>query len=175
MPSGTGKTVSLLSLIMAYMREYPLKVRKLVYCSRTVPEIEKVLEELKKLVEYYETELGEKLPMVGVVLSSRKNLCIHPDVRKEKDGKVVDAKCHSLTASYVRERHLADDAVPICSYFENFEDYGIESNLEPGVYNLDDLKQYGMKKGWCPYFVARRAVSSCEEVFIFTRKLFFGI
>ncbi|XP_072286723.1 general transcription and DNA repair factor IIH helicase subunit XPD [Pyxicephalus adspersus] len=42
MPSGTGKTVSLLSLIVAYQRTYPLEVTKLIYCSRTVPEIEKV-------------------------------------------------------------------------------------------------------------------------------------
>lgn len=33
MPSGTGKTVSLLSLIVAYQQYYPEK-RKLVYCSR---------------------------------------------------------------------------------------------------------------------------------------------
>ncbi|OPJ76180.1 TFIIH basal transcription factor complex helicase XPD subunit [Patagioenas fasciata monilis] len=41
MPSGTGKTVSLLSLIVAYQRARPLDVTKLIYCSRTVPEIEK--------------------------------------------------------------------------------------------------------------------------------------
>uniref|UniRef100_A0A8C3K9G3 Helicase ATP-binding domain-containing protein n=1 Tax=Calidris pygmaea TaxID=425635 RepID=A0A8C3K9G3_9CHAR len=41
MPSGTGKTVSLLSLIVAYQRARPLDVSKLIYCSRTVPEIEK--------------------------------------------------------------------------------------------------------------------------------------
>ena len=33
MPSGTGKTVSLLSLIVAYQQHYPEK-RKLIYCSR---------------------------------------------------------------------------------------------------------------------------------------------
>lgn len=80
MPSGTGKTITLLALIVAYMREYPLNVHKLIYCSRTVPEIEKVLEELKKLMAYYEKESGEHPKMVGVVLSSRKNLCIHPQV-----------------------------------------------------------------------------------------------
>ncbi|XP_014749243.1 PREDICTED: TFIIH basal transcription factor complex helicase XPD subunit-like [Sturnus vulgaris] len=42
MPSGTGKTVSLLSLIVAYQRAHPLDVSKLIYCSRTVPEIQKV-------------------------------------------------------------------------------------------------------------------------------------
>lgn len=34
MPSGTGKTVSLLSLIVAYQQYMPVK-RKLIYCSRT--------------------------------------------------------------------------------------------------------------------------------------------
>lgn len=80
MPSGTGKTVTLLSLIIAYMLEYPLAVTKLIYCSRTVPEIEKVLEELKNLMEYYEKEDKVKPKIVGLVLSSRKNMCIHPEV-----------------------------------------------------------------------------------------------
>jgi hypothetical protein len=35
MPSGTGKTVSLLSLIVAYQQYMPEK-RKLIYCSRMV-------------------------------------------------------------------------------------------------------------------------------------------
>ena len=41
MPSGTGKTISLLSLIVAFQLEKDPE-RKLVYCSRTVPEIDKV-------------------------------------------------------------------------------------------------------------------------------------
>lgn len=80
MPSGTGKTVTLLSLIVAYMLEHPLEVTKLIYCSRTVPEIEKVIEELKNLMEYYEKEDQVKPKILGLVLSSRKNLCVHPEV-----------------------------------------------------------------------------------------------
>lgn len=79
MPSGTGKTISLLSLIVAYMVANPFDITKLIYCSRTVPEIEKVVEELRKLFAYYEKN-DEKLNMVGLVLSSRKNMCIHPQV-----------------------------------------------------------------------------------------------
>ena len=79
MPSGTGKTVSLLSLIIAYLRAYPHHVSKLVYCSRTLPEMEKVLAELSNLTDYYDTQ-GEQQKMCGLVLSSRKNLCIHPTV-----------------------------------------------------------------------------------------------
>lgn len=36
MPSGTGKTVSLLSLIVAYQQNSK-EHRKLIYCSRTLP------------------------------------------------------------------------------------------------------------------------------------------
>ena len=58
---GTGKTISLLSLITAYMYHNPSEVTKLIYCSRTVPEMEKVIEELRKLLEYYKTEQVEKM------------------------------------------------------------------------------------------------------------------
>lgn len=114
MPSGTGKTATLLSLIVAYMIENPQIVRKLIYCSRTVPEIEKVVAELKNLLNYYEKYAVERPELLGLVLSSRKNMCIHPDVSKEREGKTVDGKCYSLTASYVRERHEIDPSTPVC-------------------------------------------------------------
>jgi DNA excision repair protein ERCC-2 len=45
MPSGTGKTVSLLSLITSYQLAHP-DVGKLIYCTRTVTEIEKVFRKI---------------------------------------------------------------------------------------------------------------------------------
>ena len=42
MPSGTGKTVSLLALIVAYLTVNKTELQKLIYCSRTVQEINKV-------------------------------------------------------------------------------------------------------------------------------------
>ncbi|XP_014248544.1 general transcription and DNA repair factor IIH helicase subunit XPD [Cimex lectularius] len=163
MPSGTGKTTTLLSLIVAYMVEYPHDLAKLVYCSRTIPEIEKVIEELRKLFAYYEQN-GKTLSFLGVVLSSRKNLCIHPQVSKEREGKIVDGRCHSLTASYVRERHAADSNVPVCSYYERFDESGREFTLAPGVYSLDDLKEYGKRFNYCPYFLTREAVKYANIV-----------
>ena len=56
MPSGTGKTISLLSLIVAYQQHYP-EHRKLIYCSRTMSEIEKALAELKRLMKYRAEQL----------------------------------------------------------------------------------------------------------------------
>jgi DNA excision repair protein ERCC-2 len=80
MPSGTGKTATILSFVVAYMIENPHIIRKLIYCSRTVPEIEKVMSELKNLMDYYEEHAPTMPNMTGVVLSSRKNMCIHSEV-----------------------------------------------------------------------------------------------
>jgi len=83
MPTGTGKTITLLSLITSYQLAHP-EVGKLIYCTRTVPEMEKVLIELQELVDYrtkYFLGPGERAPeILALGLSSRKNLCIHPKV-----------------------------------------------------------------------------------------------
>ncbi|VDO97527.1 unnamed protein product [Soboliphyme baturini] len=158
MPSGTGKTVSLLSLIVAYMQEHPAQLEKFIYCSRTIAEISKVVEELRTLYKCYEQHNGKPLAMICVALSARKNLCIHPEVSKCRNGKVVDGKCSTLTSSFIRAKRVYDPDIPCCDYFENFYKDGLESVLPYGVYSLEDMKQYGRTKGWCPYFVARHAL-----------------
>ncbi|RWS22840.1 TFIIH basal transcription factor complex helicase XPD subunit-like protein [Leptotrombidium deliense] len=168
MPSGTGKTISLLSLIVAYLKHRSDSLKKLIYCSRTVPEIEKVIEELKKLNAYYDEDSkksGTKNNFVALCLTSRKNLCIHPQVSKERDGRVVDGKCFSLTASHRRLQHQQNENdVECCSFYENFEATGKDSLLPPGVYSMDDLKEFGKMKGYCPYFLARYAITYAKVV-----------
>lgn len=59
-----------------------LQVGKLVYCTRTVPEMEKVLAELQELIHYRTGFFtgGADPKLLALGLSSRKNLCIHPKV-----------------------------------------------------------------------------------------------
>jgi DNA excision repair protein ERCC-2 len=165
MPSGTGKTISLLSLIVAYILQYPEKLVKLVYCSRTVPEIEKAVGELKRLVEFYKKETNQPdLKFIGLSLSSRKNLCINPDVNKSHQNKEVDTKCMGLTASFVREKAKKDKSTKTCSFYEKFDIEGQDKLIPWGVYNLDDLKELGIKFGWCPYFLARYTIQHANVV-----------
>ena len=49
MPSGTGKTATILSFLLSYKWHFPERLSKIVYCTRTVPEIEKAMVELKKI------------------------------------------------------------------------------------------------------------------------------
>lgn len=164
MPSGTGKTATLLSLIVAYMLENPHVIRKLIYCSRTVPEIEKVIAELQNLMEYYDKNAPVKANLTGVVLSSRKNMCIHPEVSRERDGKILDTKCYGLTASCVRDRAQQDETQALCQYYEGWTAEGKENQLPTGVYSLDDLKEFGRQRNWCPYFVSRFAIIHAQVV-----------
>ncbi|KAJ3139729.1 DNA-dependent ATPase of the nucleotide excision repair factor 4 complex [Physocladia obscura] len=164
-PSGTGKTVSLLSLIVSYQQHYPEK-RKLIYCSRTVPEIEKALAELQRLMEYRKRYVGNE-QFLGLGLTSRRNLCIHSEISKEKRGNVVDARCRSLTAPWVRtETTKIQHPDQLCEYFENLEAADIEGTaaMPSGVYTLDDLKEYGKEKKQCPYFLSRKMLSSANVV-----------
>lgn len=131
--------------LISCMQSHPTK-RKLIYCSRTVPEIEKALSELKRLMEYRiscaETpeQKAKEENFIGLGLTSRKNLCIHPEVRmglgytlsfllcnrrfsiqvsKEKKGKVVDARCRDLTNTAVCEKGRANPgSVELCDWHE---------------------------------------------------------
>jgi len=176
MPSGTGKTISLLALIVAYNRSNrSKKPLKLIYCSRTIPEIEKAIEELNKLNKCYDEYLGSKglkNDFLGLVLTSRKNLCINPKVSQEKDGRVVDSKCFSLTASYRRRKRedvsgvpgLSDAPSEGCRFFENFDSLESKTLVPPGVYSIDHLKDFGRRKSLCPYFLARHAISYANVI-----------
>eukprot|EP00580_Thalassiosira_gravida_P018371 CAMPEP_0201675860 /NCGR_PEP_ID=MMETSP0494-20130426/40549_1 /ASSEMBLY_ACC=CAM_ASM_000839 /TAXON_ID=420259 /ORGANISM="Thalassiosira gravida, Strain GMp14c1" /LENGTH=105 /DNA_ID=CAMNT_0048158427 /DNA_START=12 /DNA_END=325 /DNA_ORIENTATION=- len=57
MPTGTGKTVCLLSLITSYQMANPNNCGKLVYCTRTVPEMNSVMEELGVVLSYREERM----------------------------------------------------------------------------------------------------------------------
>jgi DNA excision repair protein ERCC-2 len=150
-----------------------------------VPEIEKALAELQRLMDYRTQVLGKKEAFLGIGLSSRKNLCLHPTVSQERRGERVDAGCQALTASWVRaskattttttttqktktkrKREPTNNKEPtdaigdiedgLCSFFETLERAGSSASMPAGVYTLDDLRSYGSEKGYCPYFLARR-------------------
>lgn len=81
-------------------------------------EIEKALAELKALMKYRTDQLGHEEEFRGLGLTSRKNLCLHPSVKREKSGAVVDARCRSLTAGFVKEKKDKGENVEVCVYHD---------------------------------------------------------
>lgn len=174
MPSGTGKTISLLSLTVAYQMYYP-EHRKIVYCSRTMSEIEKALIELYKLMQYRTDELGYVEDFRGLGLTSRKNLCLHPTISKERNGAVVDEKCRRITNGQLKKR-IEDGLIPqedqvrheethsLCEFHENLNDMEQHDLIPSGVYSFDGLLSYCKEKRTCPYFTVRRMIPFCNII-----------
>jgi DNA excision repair protein ERCC-2 len=70
MPTGTGKTITCLALITSYQLAHP-ECGKLIYCTRTVPEMEKVLAELRVLQAYREKHVGKAAEMLALASTPR--------------------------------------------------------------------------------------------------------
>ncbi|WCJ29203.1 RAD3-like DNA-binding helicase protein [Euphorbia peplus] len=164
MPTGTGKTIALLSLITSYSLSKPHTSLKLIYCTRTVHEMEKTLAELKLLHHYQIKHLGPAATLLALGLSSRKNLCVNSAVLAAENRDSVDAGCRKLTATWVRALAVENPNVPTCEFFENYDRAASSALLPPGVYTLQDLRAYGKEKGWCPYFLARHMVQFANVV-----------
>ena len=87
-------------------------------------EIEKALVELKSLMKFRTERLGYEEEFRGLGLTSRKNLCLHPSVKREKSGNVVDARCR-----YKAPVHY-DDEVVVRTYLKNIRDKLIHFGYE---------------------------------------------
>lgn len=154
MPSGTGKTISLLSLLVAYVRHCKADRRRVVYCTRTVEEMTKTMLELQKLVACWEREGHPLEDFRGLCLSARKNLCIEPSVAGALHLPEVDAACRRKTAPWATEDR--------CTFFDTLEDQPVE--LPCGVYDLDTIRDFGETRNVCPYFLVRRAIPSANII-----------
>jgi DNA excision repair protein ERCC-2 len=133
MSTGTGKTVCLISLITSYQFQYP-QTGKLIYCTRTVPEMVKCMEEIKRVINYRKKLLGaEGGKVLALCLSSRRNMCIHPRVAEEGDRETVDSMCRNMTASWIRAKALGGKSIgslmtndrptggsELCNFYENY-------------------------------------------------------
>ncbi|XP_072955106.1 general transcription and DNA repair factor IIH helicase subunit XPD [Typha angustifolia] len=162
MPTGTGKTAALLSLILSYSLSHPSSSLKLLYCTRTVHEMEKTLAELRLLFSH----LPPSSPLLALGLSSRKNLCVNPAALSASSRDSVDSACRRLTASWVRSAAAENPSIPTCEFFESFDRAAADNPvlLPPGVYTLQDLRAFGREKGWCPYFLARQMIRYANVV-----------
>ncbi len=100
---------------------------------------------------------GQMEDILALGLSSRKNLCIHPDVSRERKGKVVDARCRDMTSSWACEKGRQDPgSVELCDFHEELGKMEPGQLIPQGVWTLEEVKEYARDKGICPYFAIRR-------------------
>ena len=152
MPSGTGKTVCLLSLIIAYMSQHT-DVGPLIYNTRTIPEMNQGIEELKRVnkirKEMKDSEYDKNF--LGISLACRYYYCVNQEAAEQKYKKDVDIQCRSRTIKN-NDKH--------CDFFEH-----VLLRPRAGIYSLDDLRAFGAANGLCPYFLSKRLVEEAQVIF----------
>ena len=87
-------------------------------------------------------------------------MCIHPEVSQVEDRSKVDSLCRELVSPWAREK----DENKGCDYFEQFQEKQEDLKIGPGVFTLDDLRDFGHKNGVCPYYVTRRSLMKANVI-----------
>ena len=109
--------------------------------------------------EVYGIDDGDFL---GLGLSSRKNLCIHPSVRQEKKGKAVDARCRDMTSAVAKQRHEQDPgSVELCSFHE-VRRRSLKSSLP-------SLRASDLTRSSCRTSASSTRTTSCRTAFTRSR------
>lgn len=158
MSAGSGKTICLLAAAVSYQmfhnennKRDEILLKRFVYCTRTVPETEKTLSELKFLIKYIKENHASDLKFLGLGLTSRKHFCVNSSVKGN-----IEIECRKLLAGKG------------CQYFNRVEEVDVAKGLNfspislDGVYTIDELKHLGSDRVFCPYFFIRKLTSMCN-------------
>lgn len=184
-PTGTGKTLSLLCSSLAWIRtrqsETQLNLQKMqaeqqkhaangttsaiaselanamgkannwgvpkvIYASRTHSQLNQAMRELKRTAY---------ANMRAVVLGSRDQMCIHPDVMREQGNSnkvnMCKLKVHARTCSFQLRVESKKD-------HPDFRG--------PSIMDIEDLVKVGQKLKMCPYYASKELVNSADITFM---------
>lgn len=180
MHAGAGKTICLLSAAVSFLIYTRSKQNnredlqlfeddpQFIYCTRTVPETEKTLGELKMLINYIQNNFSihSNIKFLGIGLTSRKHFCTNPKIKHN-----IEIECRKLLAQGT------------CEYFERVKDINLLNkseiqsnsnqqqkpskisnllNFSPivlnGVYTIEEIDILGKERIFCPYFFIRKVL-----------------
>lgn len=143
-PTGTGKTMALLSAASAWLVQARLAgdmKTKIVFTSRTHSQIQQAMEEFRKKSPYLKT-------LETTLLASRDHLCIHEGVRESKnrdrDCKKMGVRCKFRLASKKTDAPWQPFA---CQ-------------------TIEELPTKGRQCGACPYIMTRqKGITEADIIF----------
>ncbi|XP_059614079.1 regulator of telomere elongation helicase 1 homolog [Phlebotomus argentipes] len=172
-PTGTGKTLSLLCSSLAWlmvkkaeheasrpkilddMRTKDLDFAtimsmtdgtpKIIYASRTHTQLSQAMQEMKR---------SGYAHLRAVVLGSRNQMCIHPEVSKETNSSVQINLCKHT----VKKKE--------CSFHSNVENMKCSEELSSGVVDIEDLVTKGRSSKFCPYYMSKELYKEANIIFM---------
>jgi regulator of telomere elongation helicase 1 len=145
-PTGTGKTLCLLTATLAYSlpRSSELEKPTVVYASRTHAQLSQAVKALRATV--YQ-------PKVAVV-GSREHLCGHPRVSKLR-GTAQNRACSALCAR--RACHLRNEL--------DRQQKASRNAPEGQALDIEELVADGARRSTCAYYGARHSLKEADLIF----------
>ncbi|XP_037820770.1 regulator of telomere elongation helicase 1 homolog [Lucilia sericata] len=176
-PTGTGKTLSLLCSSLAWLlskkeelkanvqntipepdddnrneikeqkgEKEIVKAPKIIYASRTHSQLAQAVQELKRTSYSF---------MNAVVLGSRDQLCINPNVMAEQENANKIQMC-----KYLVQNHK-------CSFLlRNESRKTVADFCDSSIMDIEDLVKVGQQLKMCPYYAAKQLVEEADIVFM---------
>lgn len=155
LPEETGVLDALLAAVNPSAGPPEMRAPRIVFSSRTHSQLAQVIGELKATVYR---------PFM-TVLASRDQLCIH-DVAQKHSGVRLNRACRQLTAPSKRgcKYHLT---VMSPRDYENRSKALLEQLKDAPPKDIEDLGEFGMLEGACPWYLTRAAATSGEVEILF--------
>ncbi|RLF20758.1 MAG: hypothetical protein DRZ82_01245 [Thermoprotei archaeon] len=130
-PSGIGKTIAVLSVVVPYAIEHDLKV---FYMCRTHTQMSRVIEELNSMRKKgYEVS--------GIMLRGKSEMCLLESLRR-LPYKIMVKLCETYKAKGMCPYHLA---------FKQESTERLLETLKGGIHHADRLYKLGKELGICPH------------------------
>ncbi|XP_055586273.1 regulator of telomere elongation helicase 1 homolog [Uranotaenia lowii] len=121
-------------------------VPKIIYASRTHSQLTQAMQEMKNTSYSF---------MKAVVLGSRDQLCIHPEVTKEEGNSVKTNLCKAKIQSRT------------CSFHSRVESCKERPEIANStVMDIEDLVKVGTKLRVCPFFTSKELIEHADILFM---------
>jgi regulator of telomere elongation helicase 1 len=155
MAAGSGVAGALAAAIMPGAGPAEVRAPRIVFSSRTHSQLAQAIGELKSTV--YRPYM--------TVLASRDQLCIH-EISRKVSGSRLNTACRALTAPSRRgcKYHLA---VMSPRDHENRSKALLQLLKDEPPKDIEDLTEFGLREGACPWYLTRNAASSGEVEILF--------
>jgi DNA excision repair protein ERCC-2 len=138
-PTGSGKTVAVLTALIPFAKE---KGKKILYLCRTHEQMDRVIEELK--------EISTNDKVKGLSLRSRRDMCLNEFIIEKN----LSASDERLACSILKKEGK-------CNHYKNLKKRTLDFN---GPVTAAEVIRASKGRGICPYEASRINLSGCDVI-----------